>query len=157
PGTRRGRRLLAHEIVHTAQQGAVPRRHGAGSTLSRGAHGPQLTPGVDADDSWLQIIAATSVTPNESGRQARSAEAIRRLLALPEGVRLVNSLWRDGRPTPTAAPRYGVNVAFVDNIPAAVGGGFETGIDGRFEPRDNPTARRYNVFIKNVEPPLAGT
>src|SRR5437667_346476 len=83
------------------------------------------TPGVDADDSWRQIVAATWVTPNESGRQARSAEAVRRLLALPEGERLVNSLWRDGRPTPTAAPRYGVNVAFVDNIPAAVGGGFE--------------------------------
>jgi hypothetical protein len=152
PSTRQGLRLLAHEVVHTAQQSAIPRLPGAGPNLSRSPAGvPQRTAGVDADDSWRELVASVSVVPEEKGRRTRGDEAGRRFRLLPEGARLINSLWKlaKGR---AQALRFRIQVWFVDTLPKEVEG---AGAAGYFHP-DDANARGYDVYVRNVAPERPG-
>jgi Domain of unknown function (DUF4157) len=156
PHSRAGRRLLAHEVAHAAQQGAVRHRPGRGPALSRSPVGiPQRVPGVDARDSWREVVRAFTVDPREPGREQRATEARRRFLALAEGARLINALWSLAHPGGSYPPRFGVTVAFVDQIPAADGeeGSEPTTAEGRCEP-DDPAAPHYFVWVKNQQPEL---
>jgi hypothetical protein len=154
PHSRAGRRLLAHEVVHSAQQGAVPRLPGPGPSVSRSpAAVPQRTAGIDADDSWRELISGVTVAPAEKGRQTRGEEASRRFRLLREGARLINSLWKlaKGR---AQALRFRVQVWFTDNLPKeAESTGTATGY---FRP-DESDARQYEVFVRNISPPSPGT
>jgi hypothetical protein len=152
PGSRAGRRLLAHEVVHTAQQGALPARAGAGPAVSRSPAGvAQRTPGVDADDSWRELIVGVTVVPEEKGRRDRGEEASKRFRMLPAGVRLINSLWRLARGK--SKLRFRIGVWFVDQLPKAVQGIADAA--GWFHPEDS-NADRYDVYVKNVHPYTGG-
>jgi len=154
PTTRAGRMLLGHELAHTAQQGAVPSRAATpGLSVSRSPIGvAQRTPGVDAADSWQELIASEEVTPNSQDRQTREAEAKRRFLTLPEGARLINSLWRLAHSAGNRL-RFRVRMHFVDEVPQR---GTNDPAAGRFEP-DDPAASAYDVWVKNVMPPQTGS
>ena len=151
PGTTAGRRTLAHEIVHAAQQGGAPAVTRAGASLGRSPAGvAQRTPGVDAADSWKELVTL-HVSSDKSSRATRANEAGARFLKLPEGARLVNRLWHLANDKAKKA-KFTITISFVDEIPPTEEG-IPAGSDtaGRFEPED-ADARAYRVFVKNVAP-----
>ncbi|HTE83387.1 MAG TPA: DUF4157 domain-containing protein [Dehalococcoidia bacterium] len=143
-------RILAHEAVHAAQQGAIPALPGPSAgvpPLPSRAGVTQFTPGVDAEDSWREV-ASEAFVPNDPPIRARGIEARRRLLQTREGQRLVNSLWHLSRDR-ARRPRFGIDVAFRTELPpewAAV-----DNPAGYFEP-ELPDARRYSIGIKDRPP-----
>lgn len=151
PATPDGRRTLAHEVVHTAQQGAVSPR-GGGTQVSSSPPGvAQRTPGVDAQDSWNELIAGVAFAPDSAERRDRGNEATSRFLGIREGKRLINALWRIAHPKKKL--NFKVGVSYVDQLPAAAG---TAPASGWFTPRDD-TASRYDVYVKHVAPPSPGS
>jgi Domain of unknown function (DUF4157) len=145
--------VLAHEAIHAAQQGALPARWGASGSanLWHSPSGePQLTPGVDADDSYRDLVTETFI-PNDATLTQRGTDARRRFLEAREGGRVINSLWhlaRDG----VRNPRFNIGVTFRTQLPAQTRG---LEASGFFEP-DDPAARHYSVHVKDVLPPISG-
>jgi Domain of unknown function (DUF4157) len=150
-GTIEGRRILAHEVVHAAQQGALPPRGGAGSHVTRSPAGTaQRTPGVDAQDSWNDLILQTTFAPRTDERIARGNEATKRFLSIAEGRRLINRLWRLAHLRKKA--QFGIGVSYVDQLPAAAG---TSPAIGWFTPSNN-WANRYDVYVEQITPPPPG-
>ncbi len=148
--------LLAHEAVHAAQQGSVPQATawgGPSTTLLRSEPNiPQLTPGVDATDSWRDLVRQEAFIPDEPTLRARGTSARDRFLQAREGQRLINNLWQASN-RGRASPRFGLGVAFRTQLPPQTDG---LDASGYFEP-NSPSAGRYTVHVKDVLPPISGS
>jgi hypothetical protein len=132
PGTMAGNRLLAHELTHVLQQGAHPER----GVIRR-------TPGVDADDSWRELIT-TELLPGDPTRDAEAAEAMQRMRRTASGADLVNTLWRMFCGSGECSSN--ITVSFVETLPSHA-----TEASGFFEPnaRNQPN---YTVWIESRRP-----
>jgi len=149
PVTTEGRRTLAHELVHTAQQSPRAER----SAVSHSPAGvAQRVAGVDAPDSWDELIGGPAFAPDSPDRRARGEEAKRRLLAIREGQRLVNSLWRLASRQSRLVFRIGIT--FVDQLPQHLAG--RDPASGVFTPTDE-NASRYEVYVRQEQPSAPGT
>lgn len=128
-----GRRLLAHELAHVAQDND--------DALHR-------VPGQDAPDSWRAIAPDPIVfNPDQPERRGPVQEAVNRLLRLAEGARLVNQLWHvfcGGR----SACRSRVRITFVDSDRR-----LDTGdsASGHFSP-DAPNEPVYEILVRYRAP-----
>ena len=140
--------VLAHEAIHAAQQRALPRRPGSAlREVGRSQPGaPQGLPGVNADESWRELVTESFV-PDQAPIRTRGNDARERFLRAGEGQRVINSLWHLSRDQ-AKTPRFGVNVAFRTALPPQAQG---LDASGFFEP-DVPDARRYFVHVKDVVP-----
>ena len=141
-------RVLAHEAIHAAQQGALPRTSGdaAGSVWRSPSGVAQRIPGVDAEDSWRELVSESFV-PDEPGIRSRGTEARARFLQAQTGQRVINSLWHLSRDR-VRRPRFDVGLAFRAQMPSQVR---SLDADGFFEP-DAPDANHYSVSVKDVRP-----
>ncbi len=132
PGTEAGNRLLAHELTHVLQQDRQP---------GRGVI--QRTPGVDADDSWRELVNS-ELLPGDPVRDAEAAEAMQRMRRTASGAELLNNLWSMFCGSGTC--RSNITVSFVETLPSHA-----TEASGFFEPnaRNQPN---YTVWIESRRP-----
>jgi hypothetical protein len=136
PGSADGDRLLAHELTHVLQQAAQP---------GRGVI--QRTPGVDADDSWRELIT-TELLPGDPARDAEAAEAMERMRRTASGADLVNTLWRMF--CGSGECRSNITVSFVASLPSHA-----TEASGFFEPNAR-NQLNYTVWIESRRPRRSG-
>lgn len=136
PGTSAGNRLLAHELTHVLQQRGRP---------DRGVI--QREPGVDADDSWRELIT-TELLPGDPARDAEAAEAMERMRRTASGADLVNTLFRMFCGGDEC--RSNITVSFVERLPSHA-----TEASGFFEPNAR-NQRNYTVWIESRPPRRPG-
>jgi hypothetical protein len=141
PGSREGKRLLAHELAHVAQQAGTPDApaarlevgavdapeereadRAADAALAgrdaritpRGAPALRRKPGENAKESW-DAMARTELDPDEDQRRAPVKDAVDRFLRIPEGAKLMNEVWTLFCNEQEC--RTSITVRFVDNLP----------------------------------------
>lgn len=136
PGTASGNHLLAHELTHVLQQRTKP---------GRGVI--QREPGVDADDSWRELIT-TELLPGDPARDAEAAEAMERMRRTASGADLVNTLFRMFCGGDEC--RSNITVSFVESLPSHA-----TEASGFFEPNAR-NQRNYTVWIESRPPRRPG-
>lgn len=144
PDSPGGRRLLAHELTHVVQQSGGNKTGNAETRISRQANNViQRTPGVDADDSWRELVT-TELLPGIPDLDAEASEAMRRMRATASGADLVNTLWRMF--CGSGQCRSNITVSFVEQLPTNA-----TEASGFFEPnaRNRPN---YTVWIQSRQP-----
>ena len=180
PATADGRRLIAHELAHVAQQSGAgassvqpsleigsadaPEERAADAAADAVARGERATPsagatgvlrrkpGVDGKDSWFALAKNTEVhdVASDKGRIARAAEAVNRMLATTAGGTLANDLYKVFCPGDKCGTSLKVSV--VEKIPGEDPANPDVGL---FAP-DTAGAKQYSIWIKHIDPPAAG-
>jgi hypothetical protein len=154
PGSDAGRRLVVHELVHAAQQGAAPPKPRAGARVARSPTGvAQRRPGDNAKDSWNDLVVQVVFDAKPPELKTRGEEATRRFLELAEGARLINTLWHLAHP-PGKRVAFRIVVHWVNDLPPQLAG--KDAAEGVFDPRDE-NASRYDVYVKDQTPTLPGS
>jgi hypothetical protein len=135
PESDSGKKLIAHELTHVVQQGS-------GSVARQII---QRTPGVDAPDSFKDIINVSmdpSVTTDVAAKTARRDEAIKRMMTTTSGPGLINHLWKVAC---KKQPCGKINVIFTDDLSSCPEAA------GCFRP-SSANSFPYTILVGNVAP-----
>jgi hypothetical protein len=136
PESESGKKLMAHELTHVVQQGS--------NVVAREMI--QRTPGVNASDSFKEIITPTmdqSVTADKEAKTTRAGETLKRMLDTASGAELINRLWKMACDKKKSCGK--INVVFTDDLrtcPEAA---------GCFRPSSS-NSFPYTVLVGNVAP-----
>lgn len=141
PSTPGGRRVLAHELAHVAQQASGQAHAPTGTALV------QRKPGENAQESWSALIDPDIYVDTKKNPDQRNVanEAIRRMLAISEAQSMINELYN--LLCPKDVCKSVIRVLFEDSLeqyPMGEGRGF-------FEPAV-VRAPNYQVHILNQRP-----